>query len=317
MNRARRERREPLREEEPQAPRSQPPAEQLLQLQRSAGNAAVARAILARQADADREAFVNRLWLKEKFRPSTGGGKFDVLFDPAAGRLTIVVRCKFWFADGDPALWEDEEEAGPDPHLWGPSEIMQWKADFKRRVSNHWSGKHTFHCTRDGWEDLAATVRVRFIETEEEDAYYVLNVSKIPELGDTRKSRVKRPSKKHGKPGQATLDSEDLVQYEGQTPAYHEAGHMLGLGDEYPGKKFKGKAPSHSKLVEAEFGKGVLRGKDNRIMSHGNEVAPEHGVTFLEGLRAATHMKEWSFTPKTAAAGHSALAPEEPEAAFA
>ena len=148
-------------------------------------------------------------------------------------------------------------------------------------------------------------------------------------MGDTRKSRVKRPSKKHGKPGQATLDSEDLEQYDGQTPAYHEGGHMLGLGDEYPGKKFKGKAPSHSKLVRAEFGKGVLRGKDDRIMSHGNKVEPEHGVTFLEALREVTQMKEWSVTPKTPAAVLSEpvdgplpkqqdpLAPEDPEAAFA
>ena len=337
MDRARLERPERRRETEREAPRPQPPAEQLLQLQRSAGNAAVARALLARRFDrgayeramTEREAFVNQLWLKEKHRPSTGSGKFDVLFDPAAGRLTIVVRCKFWFEDGDAAAWEGDEEAGPDPHLWGPSEILQWKKDFKERVSNHWSGKHTFHCTRDWWEDLTATVRVRFIETEEEDAYYVLNVLKIPDMGDTRKSRVKRPSKKHGTPGQATLDSQDLEQYDGQTPAYHEGGHMLGLGDEYPGKKFKGKAPSHSKLVRAEFGKGVLRGKDDRIMSHGNKVEPEHGVTFLEALRKVTQMKQWSVTAKTPATVLSEpvdgplpkqqdpLAPEDPEVAFA
>ena len=146
----------------------------------------------------------------------------------------------------------------------------------------------------------------------------MLNVSKIPELGDTRKSRVKRPSKKHGKPGQATLDSEDLVQYEGQTPAYHEAGHMLGLGDEYPGKKFKGKAPAHSKLVEAEFGKGVLRGKDNRIMSHGNRGRARARRHVPRGACAPPRsMKEWSFTPKTRRRGASELAPEEPEVAFA
>ncbi len=97
----------------------------------------------------------------------------------------------------------------------------------------------------------------------------MLNVLKIPELGDTR--------------------------------------------DEYPGKKLKGKPPSHSKLVQAEFGKGVLRGKDNRIMSHGNRVDPEHGVTFLEALRAVTGMKEWGFAPKVAA---TEPAPEEPEVAF-
>lgn len=334
---ARLDRRDPrATEHQREVPRLQPPVEQLLQLQRTAGNAAVARAVLARRFDraayersmTEREAFVNQLWSKRKHRPSTGRGMFDVLFDPGPCRLTIVVPCKFWFQDGDPALWEGDEEAGPNAHLWNGAEIMQWKADFKRRVSNHWSGKHTFHCTRDWWEDLTATVRVRFIETEEEDAYYVLNVLKLPEMGDTRTSRVKPPPKKHGKPGAATLDSQDLDQFEGQTPAYHEGGHMLGLGDEYPGKKFKGKPVPHAKLVQAEFGKGTLRARDDRIMSGGDKVEPEHGVTFLEALRAATKMKQWSFTAKTPAPVLSEpvdgpppkrrdpLAPEEPEVAF-
>ena len=68
MDRARLERPERHRDEEREAPRPQPPAEHLLQLQRTAGNAAVARAILARSGRRrPAEAFVNRLWLKEKF----------------------------------------------------------------------------------------------------------------------------------------------------------------------------------------------------------------------------------------------------------
>ena len=149
MDRARLQRLERHRDPERETPRPQPPAEHLLQLQRTAGNAAVARAILARQADpaAGRDAFAAQLWTRMGWTPSTGRGKFDIVYDPAAGRLTIVVKCKFWFEDGDPALWEGEEDAGPDSHLWGPAEILQWKADFKRKVSNAWSGKHTFHCT--------------------------------------------------------------------------------------------------------------------------------------------------------------------------
>ena len=62
---------------------------------------------------------------------------------------------------------------------------------------------------------------------------------------------------------------------------------MLGLGDEYPSKKNK-KRIAHAKLVRAEFRKGVLRARDDRIMSGGNRIEPEHGVTFLEALRAVT-----------------------------
>jgi hypothetical protein len=273
----------------------------VLQLQRTVGNAAVARAVLARRFD--RRAYERSMAEKAKFmawryetlawRPSTGIGNFDALYEPKAGTLTITVKCKFWFHNGKPKDWEDAEE-GETPE-WGPKEILKWKADFTRRVSAHWSDRFAFHCTRPWWEDLEAVVKVRFVEARsEKDAHYVVNVTKIPEMED-RRSRVRRP-KRHGKRGVAFLDSEDLVNYEGQTPAYHEAGHMLGLGDEYP-KKTK-KPVEHEKLVKAEHGHGVPRKRDERQMASGNELRPEHGVTFLETLRLVSGVQEWSHKAK-------------------
>jgi hypothetical protein len=334
---ARLERPEARREDERQPPRRpQPPAEQLLQLQRSAGNAAVARAILARQFDfaahrkamEEREEFMKQEFLGPAWRPSTGLGIFDVRYEPKNGRLTITVNCKFWFKHGKPADFEDEEEGD---HTWQPAEILKWKADFMRKVSSRWSDKYTFHCTKPWWEDLRADVKVVFVETPVKQAHYELYVTKIPELQE-RKSRVRRP-KKHGnrQRGSAYLDSHDNESFEGQTPSVHEAGHMLGLGDEYSHKKFK-EPPAHEKLVQAEFGHGVPRRKDGRVMASGDDIQPEHGVTFLEALRGVTWIP-WSYTAKPPTPGPPApefsepvdgplpkrqdpFAPEEPEVAF-
>jgi hypothetical protein len=286
----------------PAAVRTPPPAERLLQLQRSAGNAAVARAIAARQFDRaayersmdEKAKFMAWRWSGPSWRPSTGIGNFDVLYEPKTGVLTVTVKSKFWFRDGKPEDWDEEDE--PRGWLWKPDEILKWKADFMRRVSAKWSGQFVFHCTRDWWEDLQAAVQVRFVESEEKNAHYDLEVTKVPDAEDKR-SKVRAP-KHNKKKGKAFLDSNDLSQEEkgdySQTVAFHEAGHMLGLGDEYNRKK----TPAHEKLVQAEFGHGVPRHKDGRLMSDGDLIVPEYGVTFLEALRGITAMKEWSYNAK-------------------
>jgi hypothetical protein len=105
---------------------------------------------------------------------------------------------------------------------------------------------------------------------------------------------------------------------------------MLGLGDEYPDKKDATKAVAHEALAKTEFGHGVPRKRDGRIMSNGEDIEPEHGVTFLEALRAVSKMQEWSFDAKLPTPVPSELmdgpmprpapdplAPEAPEVAFA
>jgi len=273
-------------------------AERLLQLQRSAGNAAVARALLARQAGPpprdEKKYFMAWEYVSRSWRPSTGFGNFDVCYSPKTGVLAITVKCKFWFRDGKPEDFDEEDE--PRGWEWKPAELLKWKADFMRRVSAKWSDQFTFHCTRDGWEDLQAAVKVHFVESEEKDSHYELQVTKIPEA-ETRRSRVRKP--KHNKRrAKAFLDSGDLAQEEkgdySQTVAFHEAGHMLGLGDEYN----KDVEPAHEKLVRAEFGHGVPRHRDGRLMSQGDLIGPEYGVTFLEALRMITGVPEWSFDAK-------------------
>jgi hypothetical protein len=300
----------PARSRDDAQSRSAKPApaavERLLQLQRSAGNAAVARAIVARQFDrhayersmAEKAKFMAWLWEGPSWRPSTGLGNFDILYEPKTGVLTVTVKCRFKFKDGKPEDFDDEDE--PKGWLWKPAETAKWKADFMRRVSAKWSGQFTFHCTRDWWEELQAAVQVRFVESDAKHSHYDLQVAKIPEV-DSRRSRVRRP--KHNKnKGRAFLDSSDLDQEDKgdhtQTVAFHEAGHMLGLGDEYSDSKNKDQPVAHEKLVQAEFGHGVPRHDDGRLMSEGDLIGPEYGVTFLEALRVITDMPQWNYNAK-------------------
>ena len=142
---------------------------------------------------------------------------------------------------------------------------------------------------------MQATTQVRFIETDEAQAHYTLTIHKA----DNYTSHVNGP-KRGQTQGTADLESSDLAQTENkhgqQVVAHHESGHMIGLGDEYP-KKGKTKT-RHSKLVSAEFGHAVARHNDGRQMSDGDLMMPEYGVTFLEALKAATAMPQWSHAAK-------------------
>ena len=315
-----------------------PAVDRLLALQRSAGNAVVARAVLARNfthgsyqdALAKKAEFIkDGLYHRNDFRPSTGRGNFDVVYDPTGGRLIVTVRCNFVFLKGSESDWP---EAEPEELAWDPAVAAKWKRDFMKLVSEKWSNKFTFHCTRPWWEDLVANVKIRFVESAK-DPHYDLNVTKIPE-DEERGSSVTAPKWYEDK-GKTKFDSEDLRPHDKpagtQRPAIHEAGHMLGLGDEYPAKKGKkAKSAAHDVLVRTEFGRGVPRRRDGRVMSNGEDIEPEHGVTFMEALRVVTKMKEWSFEAKPPMAVPSEpmdgplpkpkqdpLAPEEPEVAFA
>ena len=97
---------------------------------------------------------------------------------------------------------------------------------------------------------------------------------------------------------------------DGQTPeieqnvAAHEAGHMFGLGDEYPEEKAKGSVPkfqadepSHYDKIKELMGKEAadetLIDNSSSIMADGMDVKRGHYVFFLEKLNSMTG-KHWS-----------------------
>lgn len=103
--------------------------------------------------------------------------------------------------------------------------------------------------------------------------------------------------------GEAPYDDRRLVQMEVFEPIpidtlTHEAGHMLGLGDEAsdeigePGTTLA--SPDYAALVRWYNNETVLRHDDDGIMSRGTVVRPRHYVTFLEALETLTGSAEWS-----------------------
>jgi len=232
----------------------------------------------------------------ENFQSSTRLGMFDAIYNPTTGTLNIVCKCKFNFLPGSPTEFPS---ADPAALTWtDQKEMNDWKSRFISTVSSKWSsGNHIFYCQKPWWESLVARVAVEIREVES-DEHFALNIAKIPK-GEFRQSSVTSPvvlplvGAVTG--GTGDFDSEDLEQVSKpggmQTPAVHEAGHMLGLDDEYGTG-----TPSHSDLVESEFGHGVARGSDGRIMSGGDDIQPEHGITFLEALKEATGIDDWTAT---------------------
>lgn len=246
--------------------------------------------------------FRSKTYPENNFQSTTGRGMFDALYIPAKNTLQIVVKCKFDFVKGEIS---DFPDARPEELEWtDQGEMDGWKQKYLSTVSSKWTGNHTFYCQKDWWESLGATITVTFSEVTE-DEHFALSIAKIP-TGERRKSSTSKP--KPGifgyTPGTGKFDSEDLTEVSKpggrQMGAVHEAGHMMGLGDEY--KTGSSKPPAHSDMVQSEFGHSVEHGKDARIMSGGMDIQPEHGVTFLAALKAATGMDEWSVSPKSARA---------------
>jgi hypothetical protein len=252
---------------------------------------------------ADRLAFLAEEHKVEDHTPSTGLGRFDAEWVP--GTLTIAVRCKFTFTDG---AQTDYPRAPAESLVWTEEAKTSWKTTFMNQVSSKWSGNHTFHSQKDWWEDLTARTTVSVSESDD-DPHFHCTVTKIPP-GEFRTSSVDVPSwwssnmpswLGGGGAVGATFDSNDIntVNKPGgqQRASVHEAGHMLGLDDEYTASGAG--APSHSALWEKDGGSAIAKGEDGRIMSGGEDIQPQHGVTFLEVLREIAADAQWGTAPKT------------------
>jgi len=243
----------------------------------------------------DKRDFLAEPHKAEDFQSTTKIGMFDAAY--TAGALTITVRCAFTFEDGKVADYAGATAADV---TWDQASQDAWKQKWLAQCTSTWSGNHTFHCQEDWWEDLSAAVTVNFVESNN-SPHYNMTILKIP-TGEFNRSSVSSgdPGGIFGigrSPGHGNFDSEDLTPTPKpggtQVGAVHEAGHMLGLDDEYGAG-----TPSHSGMVDQDLGNTVSRGSDDRIMSGGMTVQPEHGVTFLAALREATD-KKWEFGAKT------------------
>lgn len=245
------------------------------------------------------------------FRPSTGVGDFNVRYDPG-NNLFIDVHCYFNFVPGEQLFFilrsgkaiptDKYHYSAEDPAVktesrlgvWTAEDESNWKNSFFQAVKSKWSNRFRFYCTKPGWEELKPEAIVTF-----DEAPHLPNVAPDPQDKNfsitVKKGALAAGSKgiAHVTPGNLT----SLAEWDSDDTKAHEAGHMLGLGDEYEDSKQPPEA-AHSALVEAEFGSKVIRGQGdkNSIMKAGDQVLPEHGVTMLEALKAITKLDQWSHT---------------------
>ena len=241
----------------------------------------------------ERATFLGQSFFKDPHQPSSGIGLFGATF--SGGTLKITVKCAFEFTN---SWWIQYPRSPEKDRTWQPGEADAWKATFMSQVKSVWSGKHTFHCQKDWWEDMTATTEIEVVEVSK-GAHFDCQVQKIPPK-EFRTSSVSSPifgGRLGG--GSADFDSNDINSVPkgggNQRASVHEAGHMFGLDDEYGDAD---EEVDHSKIVEDQGGGKVVRGDDGRVMSGGEDVGTPHGATFLEVLKEITKL-DWGNAPKS------------------
>jgi outer membrane protein OmpA-like peptidoglycan-associated protein len=182
------------------------PVAMVQQLQRTAGNAAVARMLQQRalmrddtatcspEEQAKLDELMSKTYTKEDFHPSTGRGLFDAIYAPGDGLLTITLGISFSFLNGNPADPTWVASVGgpakaatykPEQFNWTTEESDAWKANAVSTIQGIWGNQYTFFTQKACWADKLPPVNVK-IEvvdrpaTGEGKAHFVTSVTKWP-----------------------------------------------------------------------------------------------------------------------------------------
>lgn len=179
--RSRQDRDEQARETPPAPP---PVSHPLLALQRTTGNAALTRLLgaapgRALQRDpapgpapgaapaipADLAAFMGMSYIFKDVKPSTGGGLFDMSYEPTTGEMLVTVRIAFDFRNGN--LFDPTWLAAVgglmgfarrgwtyDQFVWSDDEKEAWSANAIAEIQELWSERYVFFSQKPGWESL-------------------------------------------------------------------------------------------------------------------------------------------------------------------
>lgn len=163
-------------------------AADVLELQRTVGNAAVQRLFGRKKKKVtaptgpdtrsdERKVFDARTFEKKDWRPSTGTGKFDAIYKPSEGILHIVMKVFFNFQDADPAY--KDVAADPKEMKWSSSGKKDWAAKWTESVLGKWGDVAPFTCDKAGFTDVRAKPRVEIVQVKEPGkSHYSLDVSK-------------------------------------------------------------------------------------------------------------------------------------------
>ncbi len=203
---------------QPDLPRNHP----LLALQRTTGNAAVSRlmgapagGVLQRDPDpavdaaplgpgtrapdgipADLAAFMSMSYIDLNVKPSTGGGLFEMAYEPTTGEMVITVKIAFDFKNGwifDPTWLAAVGGLGEvfrrgykiEDFYWTDEERKNWSANAISDIQSVWSEKYVFFSQKPGWESLPP-VNVKVLVAEapkagDGKAHWAVSVTKWPD----------------------------------------------------------------------------------------------------------------------------------------
>jgi hypothetical protein len=270
-------------------------------------------------------------------RPSTGRGIFDAMYYPDQLKITVKLRFRFLdshpsdypSASRDEITWKPAEKETWRKRFmtevaakWNSAGFVlyctrpYWE-ELRAKVVTSFVDVNHFEDNPDPKSEDRQNNPARLpIESDKYDSKgklvkagdvppdFDLVVHKVPK-GETTLNTV--TSTRVGV-GYGSFDSQDLEKgkEEGgfsRRTAVHEAGHMFGLGDTYQPvgddkKPIEGYVPPHSALAQKELGKAVPAKDDQRIMSLGEKFDLSDAVTFLEAIRRATRIDDWSLEPK-------------------
>jgi outer membrane protein OmpA-like peptidoglycan-associated protein len=129
--------------------------------------------------------------------PSTGIGKFDARYFPAAGIMPVTIKLHFDFveADNTPGFLERmRRRLGGQSNaafFWSDAEKADYVNQFVARVSARWSNQHTIHATKPCWTELFAIPVVTPVSVEDKaGAHFAVTVHKSSGPGIDYKSGV-------------------------------------------------------------------------------------------------------------------------------
>jgi outer membrane protein OmpA-like peptidoglycan-associated protein len=129
--------------------------------------------------------------------PSSGIGKFDAHYFPAAGLMPVTVKIHFDFvqADNTPGfmdrmrrMFRGQSNA---MFFWTDAEKTAYVSDYIARVTARWSNQHTIRSIKPCWTEFFAIAAVTPVEhTDKASAHFAITVHKSPGPGIDYKSAI-------------------------------------------------------------------------------------------------------------------------------
>jgi len=157
-------------------------------------------------------------------KPTTGGGLFDMSYEPTTGDMLVTVRVAFDFVDGDPAdaAWISAVGGADavaakgwtaDRFTWTDDERESWSSTAIAEIQGLWSERYVFFSSKPGWEALPP-VNVRVVVapspvTGAAKAQWVVAVNKWPDDAGMTESMTWPEARGDQNPGRLHESSDD------------------------------------------------------------------------------------------------------------